>query len=190
MEAAGSANSRSRRSCTELNATWTVVKLWEVPAEHLLAGGDIGLIPWVPLSRFDGPPEPIVRQCRARIDRDAPPNEHENLLAVTQVLTGLRYNDTTLFQLLGGRKAMIESPVLQELIAERTRETLLKAVIDILVARFGPKAEALETELKAIGDEARLKELVKLAATCRTLGNFLLECEERAFPFDGVESHE
>jgi len=126
----------------------------------------------VPLSRFDGPPEPIVRLCRARIDRDAPANEHENLLAVTQFLTGLRYNDATLFQILGGRKAMIESPLVDELKAEWTRETLIRAVIDFLIARFGPKAEALETEIKAIGDQARLQDLVKLAATCRTLSSF------------------
>ncbi len=179
VDAAGSAALCSRRGLTKWDLSWRVVKLWEVSAEHLLAAGDIGLIPWVPLTRFDGAPERIIRQCRARIDRDAPPNEHENLLAVTQVLTGLRYNDTMLFQLLGGRKAMIESPVLQELIAERTRETMVRDVTDFLVARFGPKAEALEADLTAIGDEARLKELVKLAATCRTLGSFRKQLSAR-----------
>ncbi len=67
---------------------------------------------------------------------------------------------------------MIESPLIQELIAEATHETLIRAVIDVLVARFGAKAEGLETELEAIDDEARLKELVKHAATCRALGSF------------------
>ena len=42
----------------------------------------------------------------------------------------------------------------------------------ILVGRFGSKAKALETEIKAIGDETRLKELLQHAATCRTLGSF------------------
>jgi hypothetical protein len=133
-------------------------------------------IPWVPLSRFDGPPEPIVRQCRVRIDQEAPPNEHENLLVVTQFLARLRYNDPTLFQILGGRKAMIESPLIDELKAEwtreATRETLVKAMIDILAARFGPKAEALEDKLKGIEDQARLEELVRDAATCRTISSF------------------
>ena len=41
---------------------------------------------------------------------------------MAQVLAGLRYNDPRLFQLLGGREAMIESPVLQELKDEWTRE--------------------------------------------------------------------
>jgi hypothetical protein len=98
------------------------------------------------------------------------------LLAVTQVLAKLRYNDPKLFQLSGGRKAMIESPLLQEFVAERTqeaiRETKIKDLMTILVARFGSKAEALETEIKAIGDEARLQELVKHAVTCRTLSSF------------------
>jgi len=89
------------------------LQLWEIPAEELLAASDVGLIPRVPLTQFDGPPEPIVRQCRARIDRDAPPDEHENLLAVTQFLARLRYHGPKLFQLLGGRKAMIESPLLE-----------------------------------------------------------------------------
>jgi len=120
------------------------------------------------LAQFDGSPEPIVRQCRARIDRDAPPNEHENLLAVTQFLARLRYNDPKAFQILGGRKAMIESPLVEELKAEWTREK----VIDVLVARFGAKAEALETQLNAIADEARLRELIKHAATCRNLSSF------------------
>jgi len=138
----------------------------------LLSAGDVGLIPWVPLAQFDGPPEPIVRQCRARIDRDAPPNEYEILLAVTQFLARFRYNNQKLFQILGGRKAMIESPLFQELKAEWTRETTIEDLMDVLVARFGSKARPLETELKAIDDEARLRELIKHAATCRTLASF------------------
>jgi hypothetical protein len=71
---------------------------------------------------------------------------------------------------------MIESPLVDELKAEwtreATRETLVKAVIDILAARFGPKAEALGDKLKGIEEEARLKELVRDAATSRTISSF------------------
>src|SRR5208337_3275510 len=83
----------------------------------------------------------VFQQCRARIDEQASPEERENLLAVTQVLAGLRYKEVGLFQLLGGRNAMIESPVLQELKAEWTRDAVREAkrrsIIDFLVARFG-----------------------------------------------------
>ena len=90
------------------------------------------------------------------------------MLAVTQLLARLRYNDETLFQILGGRKAMIESPLLDELKYEWTRDTL----ISVLVARFGSNARSLESELKAISDESRLQELVKHGATRRTLSSF------------------
>jgi hypothetical protein len=115
----------SPQGLTDLKLSWRIAKLWEVPAQELLAAGDIGLIPWVPLTKFTGPPEPIIRQCRTRIDQVTSPDEHANLLAVTQFLARLRYNDTRLFEILGGRKAMIESPLLQELKAEWTQEATI-----------------------------------------------------------------
>jgi hypothetical protein len=96
----------------------------------------------------------------------------EQILAVTQVLAGLRYNDRKLFQILGGRKAMIESPVLQELKEEWTREAAIEYLMTFLVARFGAKAGELENSLKAIDDASRLKELIKHAATARSLNSF------------------
>ena len=43
---------------------------------------------------------------------------HGESIAVTQILAGLRYNDSRLFQLLGGREVMIESPSPREIVAE------------------------------------------------------------------------
>jgi len=168
---------------THWSVRWKVVQLWSIPAETLLDAHDVGLIPWVPLTHFDGPPEPIFQQCRARIDEEAPPEERENLLAVTQVLASLRYNEVGLFQLLGGRNAMIESPVLQELKAEWTRDAAREAalqtkrriILDFLVARFGPEAEEIATQLETIADDARLKELVKFAPYCADLPSFRKE---------------
>lgn len=147
---------------------WKVVELWTVPAADMLAAGDVGLVPWVPLAQFEGSPGPIFQECRMRIDRDAPADEHENLLAVTQILAGLRYNDSKLFQILGGREAMIESPVLQEFVAERTREI----IIEFLVGRFGPMAQTLRSALGPIDDDAKLRSLARLSATCPNLESF------------------
>jgi hypothetical protein len=167
VDAVGGAAMRSRRGWTNWPLSWKVVKLWELNGAELLAAGEIGLVPWVPLTLFDDPPESIVRQCRDRIDRDASPNEHENLLAVTQLLARLRYNNETLFQILGGPKAMIESPLLQELKAEWERENIAK----VLEARFGVAGQVLGSDLNVI-DEDRLDDLLKLAATCRSLASF------------------
>jgi hypothetical protein len=144
------------------------VELWTVPAADLLAAGDVGLIPWVPLSDFADPPEAVLRQCRERIDRQAPPDERDNLLAVTQVMTRLRYNDPGLLRLFGGREAMIESPLIQELLAERMH----KALLDFLGARFGSVPQDVETAIRAVEDESTLDELVRLAAVCPDLETF------------------
>jgi hypothetical protein len=66
---------------------------------------------------------------------------------------------------------MIEFPVLQELKAEWTQEVARVSIIKILEARFGIGARALDAEVKAV-DADRLDDLIKLAATCRSLASF------------------
>jgi hypothetical protein len=169
---AGAAELASPLGWTRLHIEWKVIELWTIPAADLLASGDVGLIPWVPLSKIDGPPEPIFRECRARIDRDAPRGDHQNLLAVTHFLARLNYNDPKLSQILGGRKAMIESPVLKELMAENTRKTTQSNIVQVLVARFGREARALRRALKAIEDDGQLTDLLIQSAKCPDLESF------------------
>lgn len=180
VEAAGSVTLHSRRGLTRWDLSWKAVKLWEVPAEELIRMGDVGLLPWVPLAQFAGPPEAIVSRCRARIDQDAPPIERENLLAATQVLLSLRYNkDDPLLErlraLLGGREVMIQAPLYQEIVAESKREaateTLQRATLKALVHRFGEEAQDLEVELKAV-DIDRLEGLFDRALSCPDLPTF------------------
>ena len=169
IKAASTVNLRSRQGLTHWRLSWKIAKLWEVPAFELLGAGDVGLIPWVPLTQFDGPPEPIMRLCRDRIDQDEPPDEHENLLAVTQFLARLRYDDPRLFQILGGGRAMIESPLLDELKAEWTRAR--REHTQVPRCSFRARCRGVEDELKAI-DERRLEDVLSLAATCRSLASF------------------
>jgi len=162
----------SRAGWARLAARWRVVELWTLPAEELLQTQDPGLVPWVPLMRFEGPPESVLQRCRAIIDARAKPEEHDNLLAVTQVLAGLRFNDSQLLAIIGGRAAMIESPVLQELLAERSHDTILDIILGILEKRFGPVPAEVASSLKAIRDNGRLYELAMAAAVCPDLEAF------------------
>jgi hypothetical protein len=73
---------------------------------------------------FPDPPETMMQRCREAIEQHAPPGEKANLLAVTQVLTYLRYNDVGLLTILGGRKVMLESPLIDELVMEKYGELL------------------------------------------------------------------
>ena len=150
VPAADSVELRSRRGLTKWNLSWKAIKVWQVPAEDLIATGDVGLIPWVPLAKFQGSPEQIVRRCRARWTGcpAVAQAEHENLLAVTQFLLPFRYNKGSalldrLRGLLGGRKAMIESPIYQEIVEESERnggtEGDARTSWMFLLARFGPE---------------------------------------------------
>ena len=183
VPAADSIELISRRGFTKPNLSWKAIKLWEIPAEDLLAMDDVGLLPWVPLAKTTGSPEQLVRRCRSRLDKAAPligHPEYENLLVVTQFLLPLRYNQDKLLldrlrALLGGREVMIQSPLYQEIVAESelkgATEAKREALLDFLVGRFGPAAEALEVELKAVEFE-RLRDLIKFAAKCRNLASF------------------
>jgi hypothetical protein len=152
---------RSEEGTTSIRVEWKVIELWKVPAAELLAAGDIGLIPLVPLSLLDRPLEAILDECRERIHRDAPADELENLLVVTHFFAGLAYNDPRLFERLGGDEAMFKtgSPLLRKIIGEETakarRESQRDDIITILAARFGPEAGALRAALDTVGD-ARL----------------------------------
>jgi predicted transposase YdaD len=172
LHVTGQTQRPSRLGLTQLEMKWKVVELWTVPAAELLAANDVGLIPWVPLCQFDGPPETLLQQCRQRIDAQAPPQEHSNLLAVTQVFAGLRYNDPKLLALLGGRQAMLESPVLQELMTEREVETRQNDILSFLAERFGSLPEELVAAVKAIQEPARLRELIKWTAQSSDLHAF------------------
>ena len=162
----------SRHGTAEIAFQRRVVELWTLSAVDLLAANDVGLIPWLPLAQFDGPPEVLLQQCRERIDQHAPPEEHANLLAVTQVMTRLRYNDQRLLTILGGSRIMIESPLLQELMAQTRQETMQRDIVEALESRFGAVPQDLSAELRTVLDEQRLHELLRFAVLCPDTDSF------------------
>jgi hypothetical protein len=162
----------SRRGLTRLHAHWRVVQLWTVEAEPLLAAGDVGMVPWVPLAKFDGPPEMLLRRCRDQIDRRAKPEEHDSLLSVTQLLGGLRFTRELLRTIFGGGRPMIESPLLDELVNEAKAQALQDAILDVLKDRLGAVPEGLVSALRAVQDQARLRQLNRWAGQCPDFAAF------------------
>lgn len=149
------------------------VELWTVPAAELLAAGDVGLIPWVPLAASTHPPDVVLRRCRDAIDERASAAEKPNLLVVTQILTSLRYNDLQLLSILGGRETMIKFPVIQEFVAERARRDLLT----VLETRFGRVPQDLDEAIEAIEDDDELAALLRKAVSCADVDAFRVEIE-------------
>ena len=96
---------------------------------------------------------------------------------MTHFFAGLKYNDPRLFEKLGGDEEMLKtgSPLLRKIIEEETdkarRESRAGQHHHFPRGPLRAEAEALGADLKATGD-ARLKELLGLAATCPDLASF------------------
>ncbi len=172
----GGRDLQSRHGLSSCRLNWRVVELWAVPAEELLQAGDIGLVPWVPLTDFADPPQRMMERCRDLIERAAPPGERASLLAVTQVLAYLRYNSVELLEILGGRKVMLEIPYLDEIVMEKSREaareTAHKYIGTVLKTRFGDVPQDVVEAIESVVDEEQLEALVKLAVVCPDLAAF------------------
>ncbi len=63
---------------------------------------------------------------------------------------------------------MIESPLIQELVAERAHKDILR----FLAGRFGPVPHEIAATVQSIQDETKLDELVDWASRCPTLEQF------------------
>jgi predicted transposase YdaD len=140
-------------------------------AEELLAAPNVGVVPWVPLARYDGPAEVLLQRCRDRLDREGGAQQ-ANLLAVTQVFARLHFDKPEWLEILGGRKAMIESPLIQEIVEESERAGRLKATVEVLEARFGAVSPTVTAGLQQVKEEKQLARLTRHAAVCPSLQAF------------------
>ena len=114
------------------------------------------------------PPEALLERCADKIEREANPKDQADLLVVSQVMTGLRFPDPELLGLFGGKRTMIESPLLQKWFAERMH----KAINEVLKARFGSVPRDVTRLLRQILDEERLTTLTVLAAQCPNMETY------------------
>jgi predicted transposase YdaD len=162
---------KSKRGWTAETLSWKVVELWTLSAEYLLEAPDVGVVVWACLARFDGPPQVLLQRCRDRIDREDG-KQRENLLAVAQVLARLHFDKPEWMEILGGRKMMIESPLLQEIVAESARAERVKAITTFLQGRFKAMTPTITAGLEQVKEEEKLHRLTLKAATCKSLQAF------------------
>src|SRR5262245_33111935 len=96
---------------TKLGGWWRVIELWNVPAEPVLATADPGIMPWVPLMQAAEPPEVVLRRCLEIIDQHSQAEDHDRLIAVTEVFTRLRYKASDLLSMLRRNGKMLEEAI-------------------------------------------------------------------------------
>lgn len=148
------------------------MNLWELNAADFLPLTDPGMAPWLPLMRIDGPPEVVLQQCKDAIEAVSQTGRRSNLLGVTQILGGLRFEDKLLEAFFKVEGHMIESPVLEKWFRQRDAATRQTDILTFLEARFGPVKPELSAAVKLVTDEDRLQEMIRAAGTSSTLDEF------------------
>jgi hypothetical protein len=158
---------QGRLGLSDLRVSWRTVEMWTLSAEAFLAQGDVGVLPWVPLMQMARPAD-ILQDCAKRIKNESPEDQESDMLAISELMTELRFPDLKLLNLFGGKRIMIESPMLKKWLAENLHE----AIEEVLRARFKSVPRDLLTELHKIVNERRLKKLSGVAAKCPDLDAF------------------
>jgi predicted transposase YdaD len=143
-----------------------VIRVWQLSAEQLLAGG-LGTLPLAPISALNESEVPgVVRRMKQRLRREERASE---LWTATEVLLGLRYPPDLVDIFLRGVQGMRESSTYQRIVDEgRTEgraEGLVEGARDMLLLvgeeHLGPADAATRAAIEAIHDTDRLQELGK-----------------------------
>src|ERR1700683_2580569 len=88
------------------------------------------------------------------------------------LLAPLHFDKPEWLDILGGRKAMIESPLIQEIGAEFKREGQVEVMIHQLEGRFGPVGPDIAAGLARVKDKEKILRLSLHVATCASLQDF------------------
>jgi hypothetical protein len=186
---AGTTTFASRNGATRLAGQWPVVRLWELNAADLLATGDPGLVPWVPLAQTSGAPSALLGECKAILDAIPDRSTRESLLVATEIMAGLAYPQIRFLELFGGPEMMIESPVLEEArkLWDRRNEARITAKVTAEVsAKIAAEIQAkvaAEIQAKVAAEiEARLTAEVNLQARARKAVLTVLEARFGSLP--------
>ena len=157
---------------SRIEAGWHVVNLWELNAADFLPLTDPGLAPWISLMRIDGPPEPVLQQCKDVIEAKTSGGEQENIRFVTEILAGLRFDKAMLRRLFRKGSPMFESPVLIELLEERDVKTLQGLLLKKIERRYGTVPPDISATLRLVTDPPRLESILDAVYASTSLDNF------------------
>ena len=110
---------------------YNVVRVWQLNVDELLTG-DLGTLPLAPISAVRPADIPrVIQTMQARIDSEASNDaEAAELWTATNILMGLRYNNTFKAQMLRGVRRMRESITYKEILDEGRIEGLKEGRIE------------------------------------------------------------
>lgn len=155
-----------------LRFRYTLVRVWELAADALLAGG-LGASPLALLTDDAGPRLPAVvgRFAERAVRESATTADASRLLSCAFILMGLRYDRALARALFTGVQAMRESSTYQAILEEGEEIGVLRARRDTLLEqlqeRFGAVSPELEAKVRATTDvtklQAALRQIVRIS---------------------------
>jgi hypothetical protein len=80
--------------------------------------------------------------------------------------------DPTMKRQSGGKRIMIESPLIDEIVSEAVAKARHESIIEVLWSRFGAVPSELGDRIRSVQDKDGLARLTRSAATCRDLEAF------------------
>ena len=155
---------------------YRVLRIWEIPAADILAGG-VGTLPLAPLAKVAGTELPaMIRRMAERVHGELPPSEAAVLWTATYVLMGLRYDRALAGELLKGVRAMEESVTYQAIIekgmakgkAEGQVEEARRILLTLGTDALGAPDAATQAALAGLSDREQLEALIRRVAKVKT----------------------
>jgi hypothetical protein len=92
-------------------------------------------------------------------------------------MTAFRYNVDALFDIFARRLTVNENPFLARIERQGARTTAQNDIIDVLEARFGEVPEDIQSRVRSIPEQDRLRRLLRRAAQSDSISTFLEKME-------------
>ncbi len=159
------------RGGSPLSFAYDLIRVWQLPAEQLLAGG-IGTLPLAPIAAVDRSSlRGVIGRMRDRLEHEVDAPLAAEVLHASRILAGLRYNWGEVQSLFRGVQNMRESSYYQGIMAEGRLEGRLEGRVegrvegerDLLVRqgthKFGRAPAAALARLRAVAEVDELERL-------------------------------
>ena len=143
---------------------YEVVRLWERPAEELLAA-DLGVAPLAMLGRLpEGLPleeglAAVARRIVERLANEAPPDRAKKLLTDAYLLSGLRVRRNVAARIFRGVRPMDESDTYLAILDEGQEKGIRRVILIQGQDRLGSPDESVKAGLNSITDLDRLERM-------------------------------